>query len=292
MQITIDNKSGFCFGVVNAIRISEEELAKDQLACLGDIVHNSKEVERLSKLGLHIISHDELPNWSHRKVLIRAHGEPPSTYKTARNLNLKIIDATCPIVLKLQERIQKSYQEMEAVNGQVVIFGKEGHAEVIGLLGQTDGKAILITGADDIEKIDFSCPVRLYSQTTKDLNKYNAIGELIEQRMHLVNGESIDFKKYNTICGQMSGRAPRLEVFSKEHEAVVFVGGTKSSNAAVLFSVCKAANPNSHFVPDASALKEAWFEGINDVGISGATSTPMWLMEEVAEAIKLITKEK
>jgi 4-hydroxy-3-methylbut-2-enyl diphosphate reductase len=292
MQITIDDKSGFCFGVVNAIRIAEEELAKDQLACLGDIVHNSKEVERLSDKGLHIVSHEELPGWLHKKVLIRAHGEPPSTYKTAEELGLEIIDATCPIVLKLQERIRKSYQEMMEVNGQVVIFGKEGHAEVIGLLGQTDEKAILITGVEDIEKIDFNRPVRLYSQTTKDPNKYNAIGELIQQRMHRLTGESIDFKKYNTICGQMSGRAPRLALFSNEHEVIVFVGGTKSSNAAALFSVCRTANPNSYFVSDTSALNKEWFQNVNDVGISGATSTPMWLMEEVAEAIKMITKEK
>ena len=291
MQITIDNKSGFCFGVVNAIRISEEELAKDELASLGDIVHNSKEVERLSELGLHVISHDELPEWSHKKVLIRAHGEPPSTYKTASELGLKVVDATCPIVLKLQERIRKSYEEMEAVNGQVVIYGKEGHAEVIGLLGQTDGNAILITGTDDLDKIDFNRPVRLYSQTTKDPNKYNVIGDLIFQNMHARNGEYADFKKYNTICGQMSGRAPRLEEFSRTHEVVVFVGGTKSSNAAALYSVCKATNPNSYFVSDASVLNKEWFQGVNDVGISGATSTPMWLMEEVAEAIKVITKE-
>jgi 4-hydroxy-3-methylbut-2-enyl diphosphate reductase len=291
MQITIDDKSGFCFGVVNAIRISEEELAKDQLACLGDIVHNSKEVERLSNLGLHIISHEDIPNGLHKKVLIRAHGEPPSTYLTAAQLGIELVDATCPIVLKLQERILKSYEEMQAVNGQVVIYGKEGHAEVIGLLGQTDGNAILITGPDDIDKIDFSRPVRLYSQTTKDPNKYNTISDLIQERMHQTNGEAIDFKKYKTICGQMSGRAPRLEEFSKEHEVVVFVGGTKSSNAAALYAVCKVNNPKSYFVADAEGLKDEWFQGVNDVGISGATSTPTWLMEEVAEAIKSITKE-
>ncbi len=291
MQITIDNKSGFCFGVVNAIRISEEELAKDQMASLGDIVHNSKEVERLSNLGLQVISHEDMSNGLHKKVLIRAHGEPPSTYLTAAQLGIELIDATCPIVLKLQERIRKSYQEMQAVNGQVVIYGKEGHAEVIGLLGQTDGNAILITGPDDIEKIDFSRPVRLYSQTTKDPNKYNTISDLIQERMHQMNGEAIDFKKYKTICGQMSGRAPRLEEFSKEHEVVVFVGGTKSSNAAALYAVCKVNNPKSYFVSDAEGLKDEWFQGINDVGISGATSTPTWLMEEVAEAIKSITKE-
>ncbi|NWJ51539.1 MAG: 4-hydroxy-3-methylbut-2-enyl diphosphate reductase [Bacteroidetes bacterium] len=291
MQITIDNKSGFCFGVVNAIRISEEELAKDQLASLGDIVHNSKEVERLSNMGLQIISHEDMPNGLYKKVLIRAHGEPPSTYLTAAKLGIELIDATCPIVLKLQERIRKSYQEMLAVNGQVVIFGKEGHAEVIGLLGQTDGNAILIARADDIDKIDFRRPVRLYSQTTKDPNAYNAVSELIQERMHQMNGEAIDFKKYKTICGQMSGRAPRLSAFSKEHEVVIFVGGTKSSNAAALFAVCKVNNPNSYFVADVDGLNKEWFQGVKDVGISGATSTPTWLMEEVAKAIESITKE-
>jgi 4-hydroxy-3-methylbut-2-enyl diphosphate reductase len=291
MQITIDDKSGFCFGVVNAIRISEEELGKDNIACLGDIVHNSREVDRMKEQGLRIINHDELPEWTGKKVLIRAHGEPPSTYQVAKQLNVEIVDATCPIVLKLQDRIKKSYYEMNELNGQVVIYGKEGHAEVIALMGQTKGTAILVTGVKDIDKIDFSMPVRLYSQTTKDPAKYAEIGELIFTRMRNVNGINADFKQFNTICGQMAGRAPNLQLFAHEHKVIVFVGGDKSSNAVALFSVCKTANPSSYFVSDASGLQEEWFEGIDDVGISGATSTPTWLMEEVAEAIKNMTQD-
>jgi 4-hydroxy-3-methylbut-2-en-1-yl diphosphate reductase len=291
MQITIDNKSGFCFGVVNAIRISEEELSKNNIACLGDIVHNSREVDRLKEQGLQIISHDELPDWAGKKVLIRAHGEPPATYQTAEQYQVEIIDATCPIVLKLQERIKKSYYEMNELNGQVVIYGKEGHAEVVALMGQTKGSAILITGVKDIDKINFSMPVRLYSQTTKDPGHYAEIGELILTRMKKVSGINADFKQFNTICGQMAGRAPLLTSFAREHKVIVFVGGDKSSNAVALFSVCKTANASSYFVSDAAGLKKEWFEGIEDVGISGATSTPTWLMEEVAEAIKKMTQE-
>jgi 4-hydroxy-3-methylbut-2-enyl diphosphate reductase len=291
MQITIDNKSGFCFGVVNAIRISEEELCQNKIACLGDIVHNSREVDRLKEKGLQIISHDDLSAWSGKKVLIRAHGEPPSTYQTAKELNVEIVDATCPMVLKLQERIKKSYYEMNELNGQIVIYGKEGHAEVIALMGQTHGRAILITGVKDIDKIDFKRPVRLYSQTTKDPLKYAEIGELILNRMHNVNGIKADFKQCKTICGQMAGRTPLLTTFAREHKVIVFVGGDKSSNAVALFAVCKAANPASYFVSDVTGLQQDWFTGINDVGISGATSTPTWLMEEVAEAIKKMTQD-
>ena len=291
MQITIDNESGFCFGVVNAIRISEEELCQNKIACLGDIVHNSREVDRLKEKGLQIISHEELPEWSGKKVLIRAHGEPPSTYETAKQLNVEIVDATCPMVLKLQVRIKKSYYEMNEMNGQIVIYGKEGHAEVIALMGQAHGRAILITGVKDIDKIDFKRPVRLYSQTTKDPLKYAEIGELILNRMQKVNGVNADFKQCNTICGQMAGRAPLLTSFAKNHEVIIFVGGDKSSNAVALFAVCTAANPASYFVSDVSGLQEDWFTGIEDVGISGATSTPRWLMEEVAETIKKMTQD-
>lgn len=291
MQITIDNKSGFCFGVVNAIRISEEELSQNKIACLGDIVHNTKEVDRLKDQGLEIISHQNLSQWAGKKVLIRAHGEPPSTYQTAKQLNVEIVDATCPIVLKLQERIKKSYYEMNEMNGQVVIYGKEGHAEVVALMGQTNGHAILITGVKDIDRIDFTRPVRLYSQTTKDPGKYAEIGELILNRMQKVNGINADFKQFNTICGQMAGRAPLLSSFAKEHKVIVFVGGDKSSNAVALFAVCKSANLSSYFVSDTSDLQNDWFTGIDDVGISGATSTPTWLMEEVAEAIKKMTQD-
>ena len=291
MQITIDDKSGFCFGVVNAIRISEEELSKNNIACLGDIVHNSREVDRLKEKGLQIISHNDLSEWAGKKVLIRAHGEPPSTYHAAKQFDVEIVDATCPIVLKLQDRIKKSYYEMNELNGQVVIYGKEGHAEVVALMGQTKGTAILITGVKDIDKIDFSLPVRLYSQTTKDPHKYAEIAELILTRMKNVNGINADFKQFNTICGQMAGRAPHLSVFAKEHKVIVFVGGDKSSNAVALFAVCKANNPTSYFVSDASGLLAEWFTGIDDVGISGATSTPTWLMEEVAEAIKNMTQD-
>jgi len=291
MQITIDNKSGFCFGVVNAIRISEEELSQNKIACLGDIVHNTKEVDRLKKQGLEIISHQNLSEWAGKKVLIRAHGEPPSTYQTAKQLNVEIVDATCPIVLKLQERIKKSYYEMNELNGQVVIYGKEGHAEVVSLMGQTNGHAILITSVKDIDRIDFTRPVRLYSQTTKDPGKYAEIGELILNRMQKVNGINADFKQFSTICGQMAGRAPLLTSFAKEHSMIVFVGGDKSSNAVALFAVCKSANQSSYFVSDASDLQADWFTGIDDVGISGATSTPTWLMEEVAEAIKKMTQD-
>ena len=291
MQITIDNNSGFCFGVVNAIRISEEELKKDNIACLGDIVHNSREVDRLKEQELEIISHDDMADWTDKKVLIRAHGEPPSTYRVADILGVQIVDATCPIVLKLQHRIRKSYEEMQQIDGQVVIYGKEGHAEVIGLMGQIQGNAILITGVKDIDDIDFSRPVRLYSQTTKDPNKYAEIGDLILNRMQKVSGINADFKQFNTICNQMAGRAPLLNIFSKEHEVIIFVGGDKSSNAIALFAVCKEANPNSYFVSDAIGLQREWFWDVNDVGISGATSTPTWLMGEVANAIQEMTQD-
>jgi len=293
MEITIDKNSGYCFGVEFAIRMAEDEMTEsDSLYCLGDIVHNTMEVKRLSKLGLKVISRDELENIHDTKVLIRAHGEPPDTYRTAMRNNLELIDASCPVVLKLQNRVKVAYDNMVEQNGQMVIYGKPGHAEVIGLTGQTKDEAMVITNEEDLDKIDFSRPITLFSQTTKSTKGFYKIKQQIEDRIHSKNQLEIkDFKANDSICRQVSNREPHLDKFSRENDVIIFVSGKKSSNGKALYSVCKDANARSYFVENTDDLEEAWFELSDRVGICGATSTPMWLMEDVSKYISTIHKK-
>ncbi|MBK6643309.1 MAG: 4-hydroxy-3-methylbut-2-enyl diphosphate reductase [Bacteroidia bacterium] len=291
MKITIDSESGFCFGVVFAIQMAEAELdATGTLYCLGDIVHNNMEVERLAKKGLKIINHEQLKNLRDCKVLIRAHGEPPETYQTAIENNIELIDASCPVVLKLQNRVRTSFETVESNNAQVVIYGETGHAEVNGLVGQTHGEAIIITGEHDLDKIDFSRPVYLFSQTTKSTAGFNHIKNIIEQRVKESKGslETGDFTANDTICRQVSNREPQLERFAVQHDVILFVSGKKSSNGKALFGVCHKVNPNTYFISEPSEIQEDWFLSAQSVGICGATSTPMWLMEDVAARLRLI----
>ncbi len=297
MQINIDSKSGFCFGVLNAISVAEKYLKKyGTLFCLGDIVHNNKEIERLRNLGLIVIDHNDLERMFNTRVLIRAHGEPPSTYETARKNKIEIVDASCPVVLKLQSRIHKSHLEMKETDGQLVIFGKEGHAEIVGLVGQTNNKAFVI-GSDfkGIEKIDFKKPVTLYSQTTQDKESYRKLTNLLLSKIKThctTQQKDSKFKSFNTICGQVSNRGPHLTEFAKKNDIIIFVGGKKSSNGKYLFNICRQNNPSSYFISEKGDLNNDWFKNINSVGVCGATSTPMWLMEEVAKEIETLVKAK
>lgn len=288
MHVVIDPHSGFCFGVVYAIEVAERELQQTStLYCLGDIVHNNMEVNRLREKGLVIISHDDLKRLRDCKVMIRAHGEPPETYETALRNNITLIDASCPIVLNLQNEVRQGYEEVRPVNGQIVIYGKEGHAEVNGLKGQTNGEAIIVGDESDLGKIDFTRPVRLFSQTTKSVEGFQAIVEQIRARMVASDqGGAVDFQWHDSICRQVSNRASQLRDFARRFEAIVFVSGRKSSNGMILYKVCREVNPRTHLVSDPSELEKSWFEGIGNVGVCGATSTPMWLMEAVAKTIR------
>lgn len=287
MTISIDEQSGFCFGVVNAICMTEEELENSQeLYCLGDIVHNNAELERLKQKGLKIINYEQFSKLKNCKVLIRAHGEPPETYKIAELNNIELIDASCSVVLKLQERIRKSYLEV-VDNGQIVIFGKEGHAEVNGLVGQTEGKAIVVTQLTDLDKIDFSKPVSLFSQTTMSIDEFNLISNEIKKRMVLDMGKvDIPLSVNDTICRQVSNRAPRLRQFANQFDVIIFVSGKDSSNGKFLFEVCKSENRKTYFITTPSNINPVWLKEVQSVGICGATSTPRWLMVEVAEYLK------
>ena len=283
MDIRIDDNAGYCFGVVKAIGAAEEELRRDgSLYCLGDIVHNSAEVERLSQKGLRVINHDTMRQLGGKKVLIRAHGEPPSTYRTADELGIHLVDATCPIVLALQSRIKRGYEEMKECGGQVVIFGRPGHAEVIGLNGQTDGTAIIVSNPDEIDAIDFSRPIRLYSQTTKSREDYMRLTANIRQ--HLPAGA--DFTAYDTICNSVAGRTKALAAFAREVDVLLFVAGANSSNGHYLYEYCRSVQPRTYLVGSAAEVQHEWLEGAESIGISGATSTPRWLMEEVAEQLR------
>jgi 4-hydroxy-3-methylbut-2-enyl diphosphate reductase len=288
MNINIDANSGFCFGVVYAIQMAEDELDESgKLYCLGDIVHNNMEVDRLKNKGLEIITHDQLKELKGVKVLIRAHGEPPSTYLTAAENDIELIDASCPVVLKLQNRVRAGFDEAEETGGQLVIFGKEGHAEVNGLVGQTEGKAIVVMTEADLDKIDFTKPVQLFSQTTKSTKGFINLKKQIEQRIEAAGGDTkLLFEANDTLCRQVSNREPQLKVFAKQHDLIIFVSGQKSSNGKALFDTCKTENPNSYFISEPSELKKEWFKSAENVGICGATSTPMWLMESVQEHIK------
>ena len=284
MQVTIDKNSGYCFGVEFAIKMAEDEMEdKEPLYCLGDIVHNDMEVKRLTDKGLVVIDREKLQGLSNCKVLIRAHGEPPETYRLAIENNIELIDASCPGVLKLQHRVKNAFDKMERENGQIVIYGKKGHAEVIGLTGQTLEKAIVVMGDADLEKIDYTRPITLFSQTTKSTKGFYALSEKIEEKIKSTKGEltEIDFNSNDSICRQVSNREPQLQRFSQENEVILFVSGKKSSNGMALYQVCLSENPRSYFIESEEEIELAWFQNAERVGICGATSTPMWLMEQV-----------
>lgn len=283
VKVEIDKGSGFCFGVVTAIRKAEEVLDTDGvLYCLGDIVHNSAEVERLRRRGLKTITHADLEELHGVKVLLRAHGEPPSTYELARRNNIEIIDATCPVVLRLQSRIKHSYDSAEeSEKPQIVIYGKHGHAEVNGLVGQTAGEAIVVEHPGELDAVDFSRPVTLYSQTTKSPEGLKVMTEEIKRRL----GDGIKFEHYDTICRQVSGRAEGLRKFAAAHDVVLFVSGSKSSNGKVLYGECLSVNPQTHLIESPDAIKTEWLNGARSIGVCGATSTPRWLMEQVRDKV-------
>ena len=280
IQVEIDNGSGFCFGVTTAIKKAEEELsAGKKLYCLGDIVHNGMEVERLTEMGLITINHEQLKDLHDVKVLLRAHGEPPETYELAKRNRIEIIDATCPVVLQLQKRIKKQF--FNNPDAQIVIFGKNAHAEVLGLGGQTKSKAIVIEHFDEVTQLDFSKDIYLYSQTTKSLDEFHRIIEYIQA--HIRQGAI--FKSFDTICRQVANRMPNIKRFAAQHDVVLFVSGRKSSNGKVLYNECKSVNPNSYHIENAGEIDLAWLAKANTVGICGATSTPKWLMEECRDYI-------
>jgi 4-hydroxy-3-methylbut-2-enyl diphosphate reductase len=285
LQIEIDSGSGFCFGVTTAIQKAEEELAKGTtLYCLGDIVHNGMECERLKNMGLITINHEEMAKLHDAKVLLRAHGEPPATYELAEKNNIEIIDATCPVVLKLQKRIKEQYQQNSP---QIVIFGKKGHAEVLGLVGQTQGSAIVIERFSEVEKLDFTKDIYLYSQTTKSLDEFQRIIAYIQEHI----APSATFRSFDTICRSVANRMPNISQFAARHDLILFVCGRKSSNGKVLYNECMRVNPNSHLIEGPEEIESAWLEDIHSIGICGATSTPKWLMEQCRDAI-IKTEEK
>lgn len=283
-RVEIDTNSGFCNGVVRAIQAAEQELERGgQLYCLGDIVHNSNEVERLRAKGLITINHDELRQLRNAKVLLRAHGEPPETYRIAHENNIEIIDATCPVVLQLQRKIKKSYDTRTSNNDQVLIYGKVGHAEVNGLVGQTNGEAIVLETPGDLDKVDFEQRITLYSQTTKSVQHFAEMVQLIQERT-----ATDKFEWHDTICRQVANRIPNIREFARTHDLVLFVCGKKSSNGKVLYEECRSVNENTHLVSDIEELNPAWLEGKSNIGICGATSTPRWLMAEFQSRIEEI----
>ena len=287
-RIEIDPESGFCFGVVTAIRKAEEhlrELSEDGegLCCLGDIVHNSDEVERLRRKGLRTINHSDLDSLSEGStVLLRAHGEPPETYAKARSRNIRIIDATCPVVLRLQKRIKQEYTRQDDEDTQIVIYGKNGHAEVLGLVGQTEGKAIVIEKLDEARSLDLTRSIRLYSQTTKSLDEFRRIVEYIQEHI----SPQATFEYYDTICRQVANRIPNIRKFAASHDLIFFVSGKKSSNGKMLFSECQKVNPNSHLIDSPEEIDSSLLAKASSIGICGATSTPKWLMEQISSAIQ------
>ncbi|MBP3844390.1 MAG: 4-hydroxy-3-methylbut-2-enyl diphosphate reductase, partial [Prevotella sp.] len=277
--------SGFCFGVTTAIQKAEEELAKgNTLYCLGDIVHNGMECDRLRQMGLITINHDEMRQLRDVKVLLRAHGEPPATYELARRNHIEIIDATCPVVLQLQKKIKRQFEansQQPTANSQIVIFGKNGHAEVLGLVGQTQSTAIVIESFEDVRKLDFSRDIYLYSQTTKSLDEFQRIIEYIRQHM----SPEATFKSFDTICRNVANRMPNITQFAKRHDLVLFVCGRKSSNGRVLYNECLRVNGNTHLIEGPAEIDASWLRNVKTIGICGATSTPKWLMEQCRDAI-------
>jgi 4-hydroxy-3-methylbut-2-enyl diphosphate reductase len=280
VNIEIDSGSGFCFGVTTAIQKAEEELAKgNTLYCLGDIVHNGQECERLKAMGLITINHEEFAQLHDVKVLLRAHGEPPATYELARKNNIEIIDATCPVVLRLQKRIKQEYNK--ASGQQIVIYGKNGHAEVLGLVGQTNGEAIVIEGMKEVDRLDFTKDIRLYSQTTKSLDEFRQIVEYIQEHI----APEATFEYHDTICRQVANRMPNIRQFAANHDLIFFVCGRKSSNGKILFHECKQVNPNTYLIDQPGEIDRSVLKGARSIGICGATSTPKWLMEECKKVI-------
>ena len=289
IKVEIDEGSGFCFGVVTAINKAEEELAKGEtLYCLGDIVHNSREVERLKTMGLITINREEFKQLRNAKVLLRAHGEPPETYMIARENNIEIIDATCPVVLRLQKRIKQEFLQ-DAANDekQIVIYGKNGHAEVLGLVGQTDGKAIVIEKAEEVKKLDLNKSVRLFSQTTKSLDEFQEIVAYIKQNI----SPEATFEYYDTICRQVANRMPKLREFAATHDLIFFVSGKKSSNGKMLFEECLKVNANSHLIDNEKERDPSLLQNVQSIGVCGATSTPKWLMEKIYSHIQSLIEE-
>ncbi len=279
MRIEIDPQSGFCFGVVRAIEQAELALKEHgTVYSLGDIVHNRVEVQRLEGLGLKSLSADEMDRAKGAMLLIRAHGEPPSTYAKAESLNIPIIDATCPVVAKLQERVKRAYDEMEMVGGQVVLLGKRGHAEVVGLTGQVQDRVIVIEKREDMELIDFTRPIYFLSQTTQSITLFESLAQIMSERSDALTIS-------DTICRRVSSREAHLVAFAQSFDLVLFVSGRKSSNGKVLFELCRDANPNAYTIEDETEIDEEWLKGVESIGICGATSTPTWLMERVAQSL-------
>ena len=288
IKVEIDEGSGFCFGVVTAIHKAEEELAKGEtLYCLGDIVHNSREVDRLKTMGLITINREEFKQLKNAKVLLRAHGEPPETYIIARENNIEIIDATCPVVLRLQKRIRQGYLADSDEEKQIVIYGKSGHAEVLGLVGQTDGKAIVIEKAEEAKKLDLNKSIRLFSQTTKSLDEFQEIVEYFKQHI----SPEATFEYYDTICRQVANRMPKLREFAATHDLIFFVSGKKSSNGKMLFEECLKVNANSHLIDNEKEIDPSLLQNVKSIGVCGATSTPKWLMEKIHDHIQLLIKD-
>lgn len=284
MRVEIDSESGFCFGVVRAINEAERALQNGSVASLGDIVHNRMEVQRLEALGLQTISHEDIPTLEGKRMLIRAHGEPPKTYSLAKHYGVEVVDATCPVVAALQRKVKAAYEKMCAVNGTVVILGKRGHAEVVGLTGQVDEKAIVVECEEDLEQVDFSRPIYFLSQTTQSVEKFNLLAEKMLSRLADEKMLTAD----DTICRRVSSREEHLREFASKHDVIIFVCGRKSSNGKVLYNICQQANERAYNIEEAKELQREWFDGVESVGICGATSTPKWLMEEIAEAIASI----
>lgn len=282
MRVEIDSHSGFCFGVVRAISRAEEALQEQsEVFSLGDIVHNRVEVQRLERLGMHTVTHDQMPELGGRSLFIRAHGEPPSTYRLAEELGIELIDATCSVVAKLQRRVVEAHEKMRQVGGQVVILGKRGHAEVIGLTGQVEAPTLVVETEEDLDQIDFTRPIYFLSQTTQSISLFQHLCDRMRSRAT----DPAQVFAHDTICRQVSNRESHLEEFAGRFDVIIFVCGRKSSNGRVLFEVCRRANPRSYNVEEASELRPEWFEGAESVGICGATSTPKWLMQEVADAV-------
>ncbi|GAB4458051.1 MAG: 4-hydroxy-3-methylbut-2-enyl diphosphate reductase [Bacteroidales bacterium] len=290
MKIEIDQHSGFCFGVVYAIEKAEKILSLGKpLYCLGDLVHNNQEMHRLEKKGLVTITHEEFKKMKSVTVLIRAHGEPPETYKIAKENNIELIDATCPVVLRLQKRVKEAYNQ--AYQKQIVIFGKEGHAEVNGLVGQVGGNAIVVNTMDELNKINLKQPVAVFSQTTQSPQKYKVLIDELKKRME-ASGTLTLLSYTNSICRQVSSRDKELRVFAASHQVVLFVSGKQSSNGKALYEVCKSVNERSYFISEKTEINAAWFKDAETVGVCGATSTPMWLMEQIAEYVKKIVNSR
>lgn len=286
IRVEIDKNSGFCTGVVNAIEKAEKELEKGNLYCIGDIVHNDLEVERLEAMGLRTIEHREFAGLTNCRVLFRAHGEPPVSYETARKNGVEVIDASCPVVLNLQKKIREAYESVKEKKGQIVIYGKRGHAEVIGLVGQTNGEALVVENEEDIRQIDFTRPVVLFSQTTKSLEGFQVISGLMRKN----GGDNVTV--FDSICRKVANRIPQLKDFARQHDVIIFVSGEKSSNGKQLFSVCREVNPRTYFVQSAADVKAEMTKGASTVGISGATSTPVWIMEEISRKLELMDGER